>query len=330
MDTGGRSDIGERSIDAELAGLAKDEPILLEAGCKINLGLKILGQREDGYHLIDSIFYPLKAPCDKLYMARAREEGIRVLTDCRGVDPEKNTLTKAWKVFAETTGFAQALVVRLEKNIPWGAGLGGGSADAACVLRHMALLAKEAGRPVSEEALLSMAARVGADVPFFLRNVPMRVQGIGEILTEVDLCLEGFFLVLVMPCVSVQTPWAYKAYDESRARKGTKGAKVGLSGQLREKEQSLLEALTVMTKVRKESLPIDSPLELANDLEPVVFKRYPALGDIKRTLLAHGACAASMSGSGSSVFALYDDEAKARAAAASMEWPVQLSSLAGM
>ena len=189
MDTGVRSDIGERSIDAELAGLAKDEPILLEAGCKINLGLKILGQREDGYHLIDSIFYPLKAPCDKLYMARAREEGIRVLTDCRGVDPEKNTLTKAWKVFAETTGFAQALVVRLEKNIPWGAGLGGGSADAACVLRHMALLAKEAGRPVSEEALLSMAARVGADVPFFLRNVPMRVQGIGEILTEVDLCL---------------------------------------------------------------------------------------------------------------------------------------------
>ena len=136
--------------------------------------------------------------------------------------------------------------------------------------------------------------------------------------------------MLVMPCVSVQTPWAYKAYDESRARKGTKGAKVGLSGQLREKEQSLLEALTVMTKVRKESLPIDSPLELANDLEPVVFKRYPALGDIKRMLLAHGACAASMSGSGSSVFALYDDEAKARAAAASMEWPVQLSSLAGM
>ena len=161
MDTGVRSDIGERSIDAELAGLAKDEPILLEAGCKINLGLKILGQREDGYHLIDSIFYPLKAPCDKLYMARAREEGIRVLTDCRGVDPEKNTLTKAWKVFAETTGFAQALVVRLEKNIPWGAGLGGGSADAACVLRHMALLAKEAGifRPLQERQATQSAKK---------------------------------------------------------------------------------------------------------------------------------------------------------------------------
>lgn len=323
-------DTGASTRDTELEGLALEEPVCRKAGCKINLGLRILGQREDGYHLIDSVFYPLQDPHDTLYLARSREKGIRVLTNCRGVDPQKNTLTKAWKIFAETTGLAPDLVIRLDKNIPWGAGLGGGSADAAAVLEHLAILAREEGKPVDSATLASMAAGVGADVPFFLRNRPMRVQGIGEILCEVDLSLAGFYLVLVMPCFSVQTPWAYKAFDESRAHKGTNRAKVGHSGQFGEKEQSSLQALTAMTKVRKENLPIESPVELANDLEPVVFRRYPALGDIKRTLLAHGACAASMSGSGSSVYALYDNRARAKAAAESMEWPVQLSSLAGM
>lgn len=336
------------------ARLVSGEVTRLEAGCKVNLGLAITGQREDGYHLIDSIFYPLAAPADVMQVAACETEGLTVLTDCRGIDTAHNTLTKAWKVFTEATGCALNLVLTLDKGIPWGAGLGGGSADAAVLLRHLAKLAHAQGCQVSDTMLHSLAARVGADVPFFLQQGPMRVRGTGDILEPVTLDLSGFHLLLVMPCFTVATPWAYRAYDEAAACRnsarsaqkctkssartrgaagagsGEKGSASGSGGRESENGQSCLQALTAMAKMRKESLPIDSPVELANDLEPVVFKRYPALKGIKSALLARGACAASMSGSGSSIYALFADRADAEAAASDMEWPVQLSSLAGM
>lgn len=344
----------EHEVHSAFAAHARGEVVRLEAGCKINLGLRITGQREDGYHYLDSIFYPLSAPADSMQVAQSCREGLTVLTDCRGIDPKHNTLTKAWQLFCEATGCTMNLVLSLKKGIPWGAGLGGGSADAAVFLRHLRERAASFGCTMTDEALDALAARVGADVPFFLYNRPMRVRGTGEILEPVSLDLSGFCLVLVMPCFTVSTPWAYKAYDEAMAcRNSARGVQKsthmsfgkgcgtgagsraggcagGFAGQLPENGQSCLQALTAMAKMRKESLPIDSPVELANDLEPVVFKRYPALGGIKSALLARGACAASMSGSGSSIYALFADRAEAEAAASDMEWPVQLSSLAGM
>ena len=301
-------------------------PVLLRAGCKINLGLAITGLREDRYHLIDSIFYPLQTPCDLLRVdERKGPAGLTVHIDAHGIDPENNTLTKAWKVFAEQTGFAPALDVHLEKGIPWGAGLGGGSADAAALLRHLSERSRENGVVVDDQTLAAMAARVGADVPFFLWNRPMWVTGIGDILEPVDLDLSPFYLVLVMPPMNVSTPWAYKSYDELCLGQHAKGR-----SKVTENSHSGLKALTDMVKVRKKCLPIQSPVELINDLEPVVFRRYPGLRNIKELLLDHGACTASMSGSGSSIFALFTDRAQAQAAALALEWPVHLSSLAGM
>ncbi len=304
----------------------KHAPVLLRAGCKINLGLSITGQREDRYHLIDSIFYPLQEPCDLLRLEE--REGPATLTvhiEAQGIDPANNTLTRAWTVFAEQTGFACPLDVFLNKVIPWGAGLGGGSADAAALLRHLARRSLEAGIGVDDEALAAMASRVGADVPFFLWNRPMRVTGIGDVLEPVDLDLSDFFLVLVMPPMNVSTPWAYKNYDELKVGQRAKGR-----SKVTENSHSGLKALTDMIKVRKECLPIQSPVELINDLESVVFRRYPGLRNIKELLLDHGACTASMSGSGSSLFALFTDRAQAEAAAQALEWPVHISSLAGM
>ena len=200
-------------------------PIRLKAGCKINYGLAITGRRPDGYHLLDSVFIPLPEPCDELLVWRIPEPAIRVACAAEGVDEEDNTLVRAWRKFREATGLAIGLAVELKKGVPWGAGLGGGSSDAACLLRLLQTLAE--GR-VDEAALLAIAARVGADVPFFLQDAPMRVTGIGDVLEPVALDLPGRDLVLVTPKIAVSTPWAYQTWDRlCGVRPGARDARAG-------------------------------------------------------------------------------------------------------
>lgn len=320
------------------------------AGCKVNLGLAITGVRADGYHLLDSVFWPLADPHDTLTFARSTLPGCTVVCGAEGIDPKKNTLTKAFDVFVRTTGWSQNTVVLLEKGVPWGAGLGGGSADAAALLLHLAERANGDGHAVAPEALAAMAAKVGADVPFFLGNRPARVRGVGEILEPADLTVAGLSLVLVTPSVKVSTPWAYAAFDEARAREGgdakdageTVGDRKGVPHAPQQSETIEEErddpgsrpprsqALTAGGKERRECVPIGSPQDwsllsarLRNDLEAVVFARYPELARVKEALLTLGARAASMSGSGSSVFGLFADAETARRAAASLPWPAR-------
>jgi len=284
----------------------------LRAGCKVNLYLRITGVRPDGYHELDTLFLPLPEPHDLLHVAPHAGEGIAFTCTEPDVDPARNTVVAAYEGFATATGFRPGLAAHLEKRIPHGAGLGGGSADAAALLRHLAALcAQQApGRAPTPETLRTIAAKVGADVPFFLMDGPAQATGIGEVLTPVPqeelaaLGLAGMHLVLACPPLRVSTPWAYRAWDAANPPGAHAAPEAGRSA------KSLRPCLT------SESLEDRNPLSrspwLTNSFEPVVFQTHATLRRTKEFLLRRGACAALMSGSGASLFALFRKHGTAR------------------
>lgn len=264
--------------------IPKAPPCRLHAGCKINLGLHITGVRADGYHELDSLFYPLPEPHDTLHIRENAVPGLTLECSRTDIDPRRNTVTRAYAAFSAATDFSPALHVVLEKGIPQGAGLGGGSADAGALLRALNAWAPV---PLREAELVNVAAAVGADVPFFLYNRPCRVRGIGERMTPCEPDLSGLHLLLLCPDVHISTPWAYAAWDRRQAQKNgfqrltTPG--VGAKGW-------------------------DScRMWLANAFEAAVFPDHPKLRMLKETLLRNGAAAAVMSGSGASLAAFFRD-----------------------
>lgn len=270
---------------------------VLASGCKVNLYLRITGRRADGYHELDTLFLPLNEPHDTLTITPESGEGIRVTCSEPAVDPLNNTLVRAYGRFATATGFAPAIHVHLEKGVPHGAGLGGGSADAATLLHH---LNEHAPEPLDANALITLAAGVGADVPFFLIGAPARATGIGEVLTPHPVLLQGLTLLLACPPVRVSTPWAFAAWDK-----------------MHEFASDAQDCLTT-TGDAVSSLFACSQW-LRNDFEDVVLKAYPELHALKERLLRSGAGAAVMSGSGASVFGVYRHRQQAAEAAISLE-----------
>ncbi len=267
-------------------------PAVLQARGKVNLGLRITGVRADGYHELDSLFWPLAAPCDVLHLAAGQAGGLHMTCTDADIDPTHNTLTKAYALFGEASGFRPALRLHLEKHIPHGAGLGGGSSDAASLLRW---LNSQAPHPLPPEALAALGLRVGADVPFFLHNQPCRVRGIGEIITpSPENTLAGCWLLLLCPPVYVSTPWAYQAWDALPVT---------------EKAQN---NLTTRAVEGRETNSCEG--WLSNDFEAAVFPCYPVLAQLKRQLLDCGASAAVMSGSGSSMVGIFQYAATAERA----------------
>lgn len=259
----------------------------LDAPAKINLWLRVLGRREDGFHALETRLAPL-ALCDRLKM-RA-EAGLAlgdIGFDCD--DPtvpgdESNLVLKAVRELEKATGRLPGMHFSLTKRIPHGAGLGGGSSDAAAALR----LVRAAFCPDVEEAVLfEAAAAVGSDVPFFLLGQAADASGRGEIVEPVP--EEAAFggqapprVLLIKLPFGVATPWAYKQWRDSREVPG-------------------LPYTPQATSLG----------ELRNDLERPVFEKYPVLGMLKARLLASpGVTAALMSGSGSTVFALLEEAAE--------------------
>ncbi|BFR48425.1 4-(cytidine 5'-diphospho)-2-C-methyl-D-erythritol kinase [Nitratidesulfovibrio sp. HK-II] len=291
---------------------APSPAVTLRAGCKVNLYLRITGVRPDGYHELDTLFLPLPEPHDLLHVAPHAGEGICFTCTEPDVAPARNTVVAAYEGFAMATGFRPGLGVHLEKRIPHGAGLGGGSADAAALLRHLAALClKQAPDMVpTPETLRTIAAKVGADVPFFLMDGPARATGIGDELTPVPhgelagLGLAGMHLVLACPPLRVSTPWAYRAWDAANPACAHDAPEAGRCA------KSLRPCLT------SESLEDRNPLSrspwLTNSFEPVVFQTHGTLRRTKEFLLRRGACAALMSGSGASLFALFRKHGTAR------------------
>ncbi|BAV91820.1 4-(cytidine 5'-diphospho)-2-C-methyl-D-erythritol kinase [Candidatus Desulfovibrio trichonymphae] len=263
--------------------------IRITCGCKVNLGLRVTGVRADGYHELDSIFYSLPYPCDDLIIRHTRHTGVIVRCNTPSIDPNDNTLTKAWAAFAQASGDLPGIEIELRKRIPQGAGLGGGSSDAAALLRW---LNSTCAFPFDKKTLRNMALSVGADTPFFLQNTMCRVHGIGEKLSPLNDTFSGFYLVLVCPDIHISTLWAYARYDA-----------------LARTANYLVQQKNLTNRQAKDnkkfSFKKTSIEAFCNDLEAAVFPGYPQLAAIKADLLLLGADAACMSGSGSSLVGLF-------------------------
>lgn len=268
-------------------------PRTLTAPAKVNLYLDILGVLPNGYHELRTLFHPLAAPADTLDIGPgAPGSGCVVDSGMPELDGPDNLIVKAWRQFGDAAGFAPDLAVKLTKCTPMGAGLGGGSSDAAAMLRY---LNQEAGdKALPPDRLVAVAAGIGADTPFFLQGGPAWAGGIGEKLTPAAVHLEGLSLVLVCPRAHVSTPWAYREWDRRNLPRNS--------------------ALTSRNAAAMETLFLER-LTLYNAFEPVVFDRWPGLRTIKERLVALGSCGAAMSGSGASVFGLFRDRARAGMAA---------------
>ena len=253
------------------------------ANCKLNIGLRVVRKREDGYHDLDTLFYPVYGLYDELEIVPMRDamhsvstsaelisDGIAI--DCKAED---NLVLKCYRLMAAKYPQIGSVKISLNKHIPFGAGLGGGSSDAA----HTAiLLNKLFDLGLSKAQLAADVRALGADCPFFIYNTPCHAQGIGDILTPVDFSLAGKQLIMVKPNISVST----------------KEANSGLvpTGML---QGDLVDWQTFV-----------------NDFETTVFALHPELATIKKRLLDAGAQYAAMTGSGSTVFGLFEHDAEGR------------------
>ena len=271
--------------------MSAPDTVTLAAGCKVNLHLRLTGRLDNGYHTLESLFVPLAEPTDTLTLAFGPQGGPFSLT-CSdpALEGEANTVARAWRTFCAATGLAPALAVRLDKGGRTGAGLGGGSADAALVLRE--LNARAGARALAPAALERLGASIGADVPFFLGRGPAWAEGIGDALAPVELALAGLALVVLCPPEQVGTAWAYAAWDA--AHPGGADPHCSLT----------------WTKERFKSSPCSLP-PLYNSFEEVVFPAHPNLRRYKEKLFLEGACGAVMSGSGASVLGLFRDALQA-------------------
>lgn len=249
---------------------------------KINFGLNIIEKREDGFHNLETVFYPFDLS-DVLEIVESKDlkkgeynfHCSGIVVDC---NPEENIIIKAYKLLADKYDIP-GIDIFFHKNIPYGAGLGGGSADAAFMLK---LLNEEFNLAISNTELEEYAAVLGSDCPFFINNTPVFAHGRGELFEETKLSLAGKYMVLVKPDIAVSTAIAYAGikpkYSDFNLRK--------------------LNELEVGEWKEK----------IVNDFEDNVFKEFPQIAKVKDALYEQGAIYASMSGSGASVFALFEEE----------------------
>lgn len=247
---------------------------------KINLGLNIVSKREDGYHNLETIFYPILI-----------KDALEVIVSDKGCDSfiesgistntssESNLVMKALKLMREYYDIP-FLEIHLLKKIPFGAGIGGGSADAACMLK---LLNEKFELGMSDKELAKMAANLGADCPFFIYNRPLFASGIGEVFEETgDFSLQDYHLALIKPDIHVSTKDAFA---------------------LIKPQQPKISLKDIIKKPVSEWKD-----QMINDFENSIFPKYPAIQNIKEKLYQLGAVYASMSGSGSSVYGIFKEK----------------------
>lgn len=256
--------------------------MLVFPNAKINLGLNITEKRPDGYHNLETIFYPIPVE-DALEVNVLNEGNEKFRLHQAGLEiegaAENNLVVKAYKLLDEKFGLP-SVDIHLYKHIPSGAGLGGGSADAAFMLK---LLNERFSLQLSDDELEEYAARLGADCAFFISNRPTYAEGIGNIFSPVSLSLKGYQIWLVKPDVFVSTRDAFSQIKPHRP------------------EMSLKEIVKLPVEEWKGCM--------VNDFEESVFPQFPAIGEIKEEMYRQGAVYASMSGSGSSVYGLFKADA---------------------
>lgn len=251
---------------------------------KINLGLDVVERRPDGYHNLETIFYPIPLQ-DILEITPATEEDapeyrFKMFNARFDGSDDDNLVVKAYKILAADHKLPK-VDISLYKHIPTGAGLGGGSADAAFALK---MLNEMASLALTDEQLEAYAARLGADCAFFIKNRPAYATGIGNILTPTECSLAGYHLVLVKPDIHISTKEAYSLVVPAAP------------------ETPLTEIAARTAEEWKGAMK--------NDFEKSVFAKHPSCEAIKEKLYEMGAVYASMSGSGSSFFGIFKEEQK--------------------
>lgn len=260
--------------------------MLIRSYAKINLGLRIVRRRPDGFHDIDTLFHRIGL-FDDIELLPAPALSVSCTDPAVPSGPE-NLCWSAAEAVLRALGSRRSAAVTITKRIPSGAGLGGGSSNAAAVLRHLPALL---GGAVPPDELQRIALRLGSDVPFFLQERSAFGEGRGEVLTPVDITLP-YWTVLVHPGIHVSTPWAYRALSDRR------------NGAHPEREP-----------MRNWFTGTERIAELGNDFEEVVFPAHPVIREVRDLLRGAGAVIAMMSGSGSSVFGLFVEQHTAAAAA---------------
>ncbi|HEX9509780.1 MAG TPA: 4-(cytidine 5'-diphospho)-2-C-methyl-D-erythritol kinase [Puia sp.] len=244
--------------------------------CKINLGLKVLRRRGDGFHDLETIFYPL-AVRDVLEIVRSEQLEFTSTGLPIPGDSENNLCLRAYHLLKKDFPLLSPVHIYLHKHIPIGAGLGGGSSDGATMLR---LLNASFHLQLPDEKLLEYAAQLGSDCPFFILNKPCLAGGRGEKLAPIELDLEGYSFAIVHPGVHISTAWAFAQCIPHAGGKP-------------------VEAI-----IRQ---PVDTwAAELINDFEKPILQSYPELKTLKEQLYSQGALYASMTGSGSSFFGIFE------------------------
>lgn len=253
--------------------------MIVYPNAKINIGLSVTEKRADGYHNLETVFYPLTGLRDILELNLSggakgvcEFENTGIGIDCA---EEKNLVVKAYKLLAAAFGLP-GIRVNLHKVIPYGAGLGGGSSDAAFMLKA---LNEYFNLKISERGLMNYASRLGSDCAFFIRNRPSFAGGRGELLEDTALSLEDYEFLVVKPDCRVSTAEAYAGISPRKA---------------------------VYNLHNLKDLPIEQWAALVkNDFENTILKKYPEIGRVKNELYEQGAVYASMTGSGSGVYGIF-------------------------
>ena len=247
---------------------------------KINLGLNIIEKRPDGYHNLETIFYPINLQ-DALEVTRRenndKEYTLHISVAPLEGEPEDNLVVKAYKLLKKDYPGLLPVDIHMYKHIPAGAGLGGGSSDAACMIK---LLNDKFSLRLSTERMEEYAAKLGADCAFFIRNKPVFATGIGNLFEPVELSLKGYHIILIKPDIFVSTRDAFAEIKPVRPA------------------VSLKEIVKQPIETWKSSMK--------NDFEDSVFKKFPEIAAIKDELYDLGAVYAAMSGSGSSVYGIFE------------------------
>lgn len=260
----------------------------MKSYAKINLGLNLLRKRADGYHDIATVFQQIDL-YDNLYIKKNPLQIAVICSNPTIPKDDQNLAVQAFKIFQKETGISEGIDINIQKRIPAGSGLGGGSSNAAVTL-IMANDLWETG--LTKDQLLIMAQKIGSDVPFFILGGTVLGEGRGEILTPFQIN-RHYWILLIYPRIYISTQWAYQQ------------SKIGLTN-----DEKMTKFRSIFSDFHYQNLR-DS---LKNDLEEVVFRRHPILQELKELFYTRGAFYASMSGSGSSLFGLFDTRDRAEKA----------------
>lgn len=262
--------------DAIPSNFIKNTSLLSFPNCKINLGLHVINKRTDGYHNLETIFFPIGKQ-DALEIITADHLSFKTSGLAIGGKAEDNLCVKAYQLLKEHFPKLPAVSIHLHKTIPMGAGLGGGSADGAFMLT---LLNNKYKLELTEQQLITFALLLGSDCPFFIQNKPCFAEGRGEMLTPININLEAYSICIVNPGIHISTKEAFEKLVPKQPQK------------------KIREIIQQPVNTWKD--------ELVNDFEQPVFELFPSISEIKSKLYAAGAVYASMTGSGSTVFALFE------------------------